>query len=126
MMTQQTKDWCSKLLFWQRILFLGLFLVWIMRIGTGIRQLFVLEGQGMMVVLPYLLQVMGIVAATAYIIQQLHQSIESLKTYLDTANPLSWQEALQYQFYFWKYSCLALFVLAAWIAWPQLQAILNL
>ncbi|MFK7799624.1 MAG: hypothetical protein AB8E82_19380 [Aureispira sp.] len=92
----------------------------------GITQLFVLEGQGMLVIVPYLLRTLAIVAGTAYIIHQLHQSIESLKAYRATDNPLLWQEVLMYQFYFWKYSCLALFILAAWIGWPQLQVFITL
>lgn len=125
MMTNQTQLWCKKLLFWQRILFLCLFLAWIGHIGTAITQLFVLEGQGMVVIAPYLLRMITIVAATAYIIHQLYQSIELLKAYLATEQPLLWQEILMYQFYFFKYSCLFLLVLAAWIGWPKLQAFMT-
>ena len=61
--------------------------------------------------IPYLLVVVSATVVSAYIIHQLHESVERTKAYLINKEALIWLEVLQYQCHFWKALCLLLLFL---------------
>ncbi|MGH1336958.1 MAG: hypothetical protein ACRBFS_12610 [Aureispira sp.] len=108
MKTEKAAIWLQKTIFWQQLILLTLASTWIFGLFIAMAGLFKLDNEGAAVMIPYLLFVTIVAGSLAYIIQQLHHSIERTKAYWRTEPEWIWLEALQYQRHFWKFFCLFL------------------
>lgn len=103
-MDNQTNQWLKQTLLWQRIVLIGLGLLWLGSVlGVVIQPLVWLSppdiGEFAIALLAYIIAL----GWSGVGLWRLHKSIQSTQKYWETKTSIHWQEAMQHQAQFWKH-----------------------